>query len=386
MDILELLETFRAEEATIQRLFGGEGQGVHSLQKSVTYRSKLVETTQFVADIIDGRRPVHHLREAMTTSDFPLLFGDVLDRQVLANYREWPSVWAAYCKRATVADFRWVSRFMISGAEAVLAEVPQQTVYPSSHLDEALAEYRVLKYGRRLPFSWETMINDDLQALQDVPQRFGRAARRSEDKYATQLHVDVNGPHATVYSIANSNIITSNPVLAITALQTAFTILAAQLDADSEPIMIDAVILEVPPSLEVVARNILNAIHIEAVTGGGGDAVQGLRIVNWMKNKTSLAVNPYIPIVASTANGTTSWFLHASPSSGRPAFEMGFLRGHTEPEIFVKDPNSRRVGGGGVNPMDGDFDTDSIEYKVRHVFGGAVMDPIMTVGSNGSGS
>jgi len=242
MDILELLETFRAEEATIQRLFGNEGQGVRSSPKAVAYQSRLVETTQFVADILEGRRPVHHLREAMTTSDFPLLFGDVLDRQVLANYREWPSVWSAYCKRATVADFRWVSRFMISGAEAVLDEVPQQTVYPSSHLDEALAEYRVLKYGRRLPFSWETMINDDLQALQDVPQRFGRAARRSEDKYATQLHVDVNGPHASVYTVGNKNIITTNALLTIVGLQTAFTVLAAQVDADSEPIMIDAVI------------------------------------------------------------------------------------------------------------------------------------------------
>ena len=386
MEILELLETFRTEEATIKRLFGGEGKGVHSLQKSATYQSKLVETAQFVADILEGRRPVHHLREAMTTSDFPLLFGDVLDRQVLANYREWPSVWATYCNRSTVPDFRWVTRFNISGAEAVLAEVPQQTIYPSSKLDEAADEYRVLKYGRRLPFSWETMINDDLQALQDVPRRFGRASRRSEDKYATQLHVDANGPHASIYTGGNSNIITANPVLAIAALQLAMTVLAAHVDSDGEPIMIDATILEVPPSLEVVARNILNAIEITILTGGGGDAVQGLRAVNWMKNRVTLAVNPYIPIVASSTNGTTTWFLHASPSNGRPAFEMGFLRGHTEPEIFVKDPNARRVGGGGVNPMDGDFDTDSIEYKIRHVFGGAALDPIMTVGSNGSGS
>jgi hypothetical protein len=275
---------------------------------------------------------------------------------------------------------------MISGAEAVLVEVPQQTIYPSAKLDEAYAEYRVLKYGRRLPFSWETMINDDLQALQDVPQRFGRAARRSEDKYATQLHVDANGPHASVYTGGNKNQVSTNQVLSIGALQSAFTTLAAQVDADSEPIMIDAVILEVPPSLEITARNILNAIEITAVTGGGGDAIQGMRIVNWMRNKVTLAVNPYIPLVASSSNGTTTWFLHVSPSSGRPAFEMGFLRGHTEPEIFVKDPNARRVGGGGVNPMDGDFDTDSIEYKVRHVFGGAVMDPIMTIGSDGSGS
>jgi hypothetical protein len=62
------------------------------------------------------------------------------------------------------------------------------------------------------------------------------------------------------------------------------------------------------------------------------------------------------------------------------------LRGHAEPEIFIKEPNARRVGGGIVNPMDGDFETDSVEYKLRHVFGGSILDPKMSVGSNGSGS
>jgi hypothetical protein len=40
-----------------------------------------------------------------------------------------------------------------------------------------------------------------------------------------------------------------------------------------------------------------------------------------------------------------------------------------------------RVGGGGVNPTDGDFDTDTAEYKVRHVLGGTLMDPKAAVAS-----
>ena len=90
--------------------------------------------------------------------------------------------------------------------------------------------------------------------------------------------------------------------------------------------------------------------------------------------------------MASTANGSTSWFLFANPDNGRPAIEMGFLSGHEEPEIFMKAPNSMRVDGGGVDVMNGDFDNDAIEYKLRHVFGGTREDPKMTVASNGSGS
>jgi hypothetical protein len=105
-----------------------------------------------------------------------------------------------------------------------------------------------------------------------------------------------------------------------------------------------------------------------------------------MKNRVRLSVDPYIPIVASSSNGSTSWFLFANPNNGRPALEIGFLRGHESPEIFIKAPNAQRVGGGNVNPMDGDFDTDSIQYKVRHVLGGVTQDNKMSVASNGSGS
>lgn len=49
--------------------------------------------------------------------------------------------------------------------------------------------------------------------------------------------------------------------------------------------------------------------------------------------------------------------------------EIGFLTGHETPELFMQSPNAVRVGGGAVDPMDGDFRTDSIDWKVRYVFG-----------------
>jgi len=386
-EFLEVIENIRAEEASVQRLFGSEGQGVRQAhgRNNPEYMKKLAEAAKFMADVFEGRRPVYHLQEAMTTSDFPYLFGDVLDRQLLANYRETPAVYRNYCRIATVRDFRTVKRFTVSGAEAVLDEVKEQAEYPESSLSEGKYDYSVSKYGRRIPFSWESLINDDLDALRDIPARFGRAARRTEQKFATGLYVDSSGPHASLYTAGNSNIVTGNPALSVAALQTAMTILAAQTDSDGEPIIIDAVHLVVSPALEITAENILNALQLELIESGG-TSNQKLIAVNWMKNRLKLHVDPYIPIVASSANGNTSWFLFADPANNRPALEVGFLRGHTEPEIFIKSPNAQRVGGGAADPMAGDFDTDSIQYKVRHVLGGTQMDPKMTVASNGSGA
>lgn len=384
-DFLESIEIIKQEEASSQKLFGGDGVGAKHIQKSAQYKQSFSEALKLYADVCSGRQRFHRFTEAMTTSDFPLLFGDVLDRQLLANYMETPSVFRNYCKISTVADFRTVKRFTTSGAEGVLDVVNEQAEYPEEALGEAQNTYAVKKYGRRIPFAWETMINDDLDALKDVPARLGRAARRTEQKFATDLHVGTAGPDATLYSVGNENIVTSNPVLSISGLQTAMTVLAAQTDSDGEPIFIDVIHLVVPPSLEITAKNILNSTELR-LTAAGGVSNQQLIVSNWMQNRLRLSVDPYIPIVASSSNGNTSWFLFADPNNGRPALEVGFLRGHTTPEIFIKSPNSQMVGGGQVNPMNGDFDTDSIQYKVRHVLGGTTIDPKMTVASNGSGS
>lgn len=385
MEMLELLETIRAEEASVTKLFGKEGQGVRSVAHQANYPQRLAEAAKLVADVIQGKRPSYHLREAMTTSDFPYLFGDILDRQLLASYQSAPSMWKSHAKRGTVRDFRAIKRYDVYGGQAILEEVPEQHEYPKSQLDEETPyTYYVKKHGRKMPFSWETFINDDLDALTDIPQRFGQAARNSEDKFATGLYVDATGPHASFYTGGNENIVTSNPVLSLAALQTAMELMGQKVDQEGNPIIISMVELVVPPALEVTAMNYLNAIQIEMVEKGG-TSNRKIYVQNWMKTRFNLTVNPWIPIVASSSNGHTSWFLFSNPDIGRPALEVGFLRGHEEPEIFMKAPNATLIGGG-MDAMMGDFETDSIEYKVRHVFGGSRMDPKMTMASNGSGA
>lgn len=385
MELLELIENIRAEEASVQRIFQRDGNGVRSnaLRQKANYQARLAEAAQFVADVYSGKRPARHLKEAMTTSDFPYLFGDVLDRQLLAAYREAPSTHRNFVKVSRVPDFRKVRRYGVYGADQVLDTVKEREQYENDKIKENFPyEYAVEKRGRKLGISWESLVNDDLDALADMPARLGRAARRSEAKFVTQLYVDASGPHASFYTVGNKNIVPGNPALSIAGLTTALEKLTEQVDEQGEPIVIDMVELTVPPSLEVAALNILNALQIE-YKEKGGTANQTITSANWMKAKFRLNVDYYIPIVASSANGKTSWFLFGSPDNGRPALELGLLRGHEEPEIFMKAPNATRIGGSGESF---DFDTDSIEYKVRHVYGGTRMDPKMTIASNGSGS
>jgi hypothetical protein len=406
LDVLSEVKTWDASEASEKTIYAGEGMSLsaHARRRrkasDPTYQRYLLEAGDLYRRVLHGDRwAALQFAEAMSTSDFSNLFGDILDRQILAKYVSQPVQWTQLAKRGTVRDFRTVKRFTVDGGEAILDEVKQLTEYPAAKLVDGAYSYAVKKYGRRFPLSWETLINDDLDAFRDIPDRMGNAARRSEERFAASLYAGSSGPNSTFFATANKNVINptvlpggsvTNPPLTITNLQYAFQVLASQLDTDGAPIYIEGVTLVVPPALMVPAENILNATQIWTAQGSGGAASDAGRpdqlvTVNWMANKVRLVVNPWLPII-STTNGNTSWYLFADPAVGRPAMEIGFLTGHEQPEMFQKSPNATRVGGGAVPAEDGDFDSDSIEWKIRHVFGGTLMDPKSAVASNGTGS
>ncbi len=386
-DMLELIETIRAEEASRERLFAGEGNQVRRRARSHEYLIRLQQAAEIYEHALNGdARDRLVFQEAMTTSDFPNLFADVLDRQLLGEYREYPVTYTDYVRVSEVPDFRPAKRFAVDGAEGAFSKVPQNTEYPMGKVVDSVDQLFVEKYGKRLDIDWEAMVNDDLGGLRTFPNRLARGARRTEQRTVTGLYVDANGPHASLYTSGFKNKVASNAVLSLAALQSAWTTLLAQTDVDGEPIFVDAVTLVVPPALEITANNIVNALQIW-ITESGGTAAQKLEAKNWMSGRVTVRVDPYIPIVASSANGNTSWFLFANPSEGRAALELAFLRGNREPALFMKASDSRRVGGG--EDVVG-FDTDVAAYKARHVLGGTRLLNTggfrMTVASNGSGS
>jgi len=98
------LETIRAEEASVQKLFGDAGGSVKNERGRSDYEKKFSEALSLVSGVFSGRKPARLLQEAMTTSDFPKLFGDILDRQLLANYKVQSMPFRKYVKISTEWD------------------------------------------------------------------------------------------------------------------------------------------------------------------------------------------------------------------------------------------------------------------------------------------
>lgn len=395
---LGLLGTYTGgtDGADTKAIYAGEGRRISRRNANPAYQKGLSEALRLYEQVLTGsRHAALAFQESMTRSDFQYLFGDVLDRQLLGTYNTMPVNWSITARRGRVRDFRTVKRFTLDGGKGVLSAVGELEPYKARAVVDGAYEYAVGKFGAEIPISWETVVNDDLDALSDLPGALGLAARRTEERFATSLYASSSGPNSTFFSNANKNLINAtvggtgvptNPPLTISGLQYAMQVMGQQVDSDGGPIYVQSVVLEVPPALEVAANNIVNATEVLSATGGGdGTGNDQLKVTNWMRNRVTVRVNPWLPII-DTTTGNSAWYLFASPSSGRPPMEVGFLIGHETPELWMKSPDAVRVGGGLVAPEEGDFEHDGIRYRVRHVLGGTLMDPKMAVASTGLGS
>lgn len=375
------IERIDSASADLRTMFGGQARVAnHARRNDREWLGRLVEAERLVADICSGRTDPYYFREAMTQSDFPLLFADSLDRKLYGAYQATVPTWQNYARADLVNDFRTVKRFATSGVRGRLAKVGELAEHERRAQTETKYEYAVEKYEAGFALSFEAMINDDLGAFLRLPQDLANSVRDTEEAFVTELFCDASGPHATHYTAGNLNLLTGNPALTRSSLQTAITTLMSRVDENGNPIVVNGVELVVGPGLALTAQEILDATEYRSV-GSSGDVtiIRG----NGVSANLRLSVNYWIPVVATTANAATSWWLMTNPDGTRPALEFGRLRGYEAPALFEKVPDSRRIGGGQEMFS---FDTGAAEKKVMAIMGGTFVDTRMTVASNGSGT
>src|SRR5439155_20040193 len=112
--------------ASTHRIYAAEGASVSARLRRARrtgnpeYRRRLTEAAHLYGRVVKGdARAALDFQEAMTTSDFSFLFGDIIDRQILARYQAMPVRWNMIARRGRVRDFRTVKRFTLDGGEAI---------------------------------------------------------------------------------------------------------------------------------------------------------------------------------------------------------------------------------------------------------------------------
>jgi hypothetical protein len=380
-EFLKLME----EGSKLDAALGTQRKGIANFDEKM---SKFMDLC-FNREGMASHKRRYLMKEAETTSDFPVLFGTVLERVLRSKYDLQQPDWRKYIKVGTQNDFRTAWDMATYGNRATLNVVKERGEYQDTKMQDGKFTINLQKYGRKFGLSWEAIINDDLGAFSDIASDLALAASLTEAYQATALFCGSGGPNSTLFSTSGNHPIDgasftnkyTSSTLNGTNLLAAITALKSQKDYDGNPIMFGRIILVTPVALEstamqVLSANLLIATNLTTSVGAtvDGPFQSGTTSENILaKYPITAVVNPWLDIIDTTA-GKKTWYLFGDPAYG-DAVKVNFLRGHESPEVVQKMSDKISLGGAAVSPLDGDFDSDSIEWRVRHILGGTVTDP-----------
>ncbi len=275
-----------------------------------------------------------------TTSDFPLLLADVSSKLLRKSYEEAPQTFKQLGRRVTISNYQYVNRLQLGDAPALL-EIKEHGEYQSGTMSEGRERYRLTKYGRKFGITREAMVNDDTQALADIPSLFGRKARAKESDLVWE-QITSNPTMAdgnALFSIAHANLATTDGAIAIATLGAGRAAMARQTGLDGEKLNLEAMFLIVPPEQRTLAEQ-----YVTAVTANANSSV------NPFAGKLTVVSDARL-------TNTAEWYLAASPDA-IPWLEYAYLEGEEGPQT------ESRIG----------FDIDGVEFKCRLDFAAKVVD------------
>jgi hypothetical protein len=295
-----------------------------------------------------------------TTGSFSNLLLDAANKTLLTAYEEAPTTYQLWSRTApAVADFKTVNRIRFSEAPD-LEVVPETKPYKQGVMTDSKESYKVEKYGAIFTVSWETVVNDDLDAISRIPAMHGNAARRKVNKvvYNVLTSNPTMGDGFSLFSASHAsgtNFANASAAPSVTTLNTAFRDMMKQKGLTSDAIInVNPRYLIVPVS---VAAGALQLVGSLADPAAGGSSTTGNS--NTLNIYGPNGVRPLQVIVEPVleAYSTTGWFLAADYASV-DTVEVSFLQGEESP----------------VLENEWDFNTDCYKYKVRQTFGVAAID------------
>ena len=146
---------------------------------------------------------------AHSTSDFPLLLGDVLNKSMRARYVEYPKTWPIWVRPTTNVDFKDIKRIALSGVQDLVLQ-PEGAELKYGTMSESRETYYLATYSRGFKCTRQMLINDDLDAFSRLPALHMDAAVRLEEDvvYAVLMN---NAAMADGVPLFNANPPGNNP-------------------------------------------------------------------------------------------------------------------------------------------------------------------------------
>jgi len=289
-------------------------------------------------------------RAMHSTSDFPLILENVMNKNLLDSYRETPRTFQSLGQRSTVNDFREKHLYRLGDAPS-LKPLGENGEYKAGTFSEAKESYAIDTFARKIAFTRKMLINDDMSALDRVPRMFGPAGARLENDivWGLLLNYDFINDKAANHKMADGkalfhadhgNLLTgAGSALSKDALTALRLLGRKQKTLDGQFMNVEYNAIAVPEDLETTVEDLLLPRIVAAKVEDQAP-----------RQRMDIIVEPRLSVVSKTA-----WYAF---SPMMDTFEYAYLSG--EEEMYTEVVTST--------------DVDGLEVKVRKDFGAGLVD------------
>ena len=309
------------------------------------------------------------LKEAFSTSDFPVLLGQGLQATAITAYKDTPKEFEDVVFDTTVPDFNRRRLVDLWGADE-FERVHEGEEYKGSSKKTTDLEHGLGKYGKVAKVTWELFLDRRFSDIADFPRDLAQGAIKTQNSAVADLLVKNGAWNADFFkSVSNLPLTADN-------LQKAINELAIRENHRDELVDVSSLYLVHGPALRSQVQALL--VHLEKVEITTTDGSKSTKQVqdNPFRNVVKPLESRSVGKRLGTGSGT-AWALIQGKGSDLPSIIRTSLAGHPEVDIRVENAQGQSLGGGALSPTDGSFKDDTISYRGRAVTG---IDPGFTPG------
>jgi phage head maturation protease len=263
------------------------------------------------------------LKAAFATHDISNLLGALVNKFLLNGFNAVESSWQDISAIRSVNDFKAINLLRLNGDMKFrkIGNAGELKVAPASDTRRSVAADT---YGISTQLTRQDMINDDLNALSQIPQRMGRGAALAMNE---AIWTEFQSSNSSYYQAASA---AAGNALSLSSLKTATTAFRKLNDPDGNPLGIAPRVLLVPPELEITAAELMtSALLISGNTTKEPNA-------NVLQGRYRVVVSNYL-------TSASTWWL-AADSVDLPALDVVFLNGQQAPTIEQVAPDYQVLG------------------------------------------
>ena len=282
-----------------------------------------------------------------TTSDFANLLADVANKAMLKGHEEAEETFGLWTSTGTLTDFK-ISKRVDLGLFPALTEVAEGAEYTFATMSDRGVNIVLATYGKMFAITRQAIINDDLSSFTKIPQRMGRAAKRTIGNLVYAI-LTANANMAdgfALFSSQHANLAGAGAAPTVTTVDAGRTAMALQKDPDSHAtggLNIRPAFFLVPVELQGTANVLMTSEFSPAQTQRVPNHVRGLAQV--------------ISDARLSTHSATAWYLAANPNT-IDTIEVAYLNGVQTPVLEQRDG----------------WNVDGVEMKVRQDAGVQVFD------------